>query len=130
MSPCVTFADLACVTENLYKHLSIQSAIKDAPHSCKKPCQAAKYEATMKANPDYRKDFMKFFADVGTNDIVIMEEYLVYDFNDIVSSVGGSLGLFLGFSCLEVCRVASKMVTKKNVKSKKKPSKFSNKVSK
>jgi hypothetical protein len=29
------------------------------------------------------------------------EEYLLFDFNAIVSAVGGSLGLFLGFSCLD-----------------------------
>ena len=28
------------------------------------------------------------------------EEYLLYDFGGIIGSVGGMLGLFLGFSCL------------------------------
>ena len=27
------------------------------------------------------------------------DQLLIYDFNAIVASVGGSLGLFLGFSC-------------------------------
>ena len=30
---------------------------------------------------------------------VVDEEFLVYDVNGIVGGVGGSLGLFLGFSC-------------------------------
>ena len=29
------------------------------------------------------------------------KETLLYDFNAIVAAVGGSLGLFLGFSCYE-----------------------------
>ncbi len=30
----------------------------------------------------------------------VEEEYELFDANEIVSAVGGSLGLFLGFSCL------------------------------
>ena len=30
--------------------------------------------------------------------VVVHEEYLIYDFTNMVSSVGGSLGLFIGFS--------------------------------
>ena len=29
------------------------------------------------------------------------EQILIYDFSAIVAGVGGSLGLFLGFSCLQ-----------------------------
>ena len=29
------------------------------------------------------------------------EQILIYDFSAIVAAVGGSLGLFLGFSCLQ-----------------------------
>lgn len=34
-------------------------------------------------------------------DIKVHEEYIVYDFNGIVGTVGGSLGLFVGFSFLD-----------------------------
>ena len=47
-------------------------------------------------------------------DIVKQEkEYLVYDFNGIVSSVGGGLGLFLGFSCLSTCIQLSKWILRR-----------------
>ena len=36
-----------------------------------------------------------------TADVLVYEEYLLFDFNAIVSSVGGSLGLFIGFSFLQ-----------------------------
>ncbi len=32
----------------------------------------------------------------------VEEQILIYDFSAIVAGVGGSLGLFLGFSCLQV----------------------------
>ena len=35
-------------------------------------------------------------------EITVHEEYVVYDFNGIVGMVGGSLGLFLGFSFFDV----------------------------
>ena len=38
---------------------------------------------------------------IRTSEIVVEEEYMVYDFNGIVGTVGGSLGLFVGFSFLQ-----------------------------
>ena len=41
--------------------------------------------------------------------ILVREEYLLMDFGAIVSAVGGSLGLFLGFSCLDfILRILAK----------------------
>ena len=37
------------------------------------------------------------------------EEIYIYDFSAIVAGVGGSLGLFLGFSCLQV-RLSSNQI--------------------
>ena len=37
----------------------------------------------------------------GSSDIDVFTEILLYDFTAIVAAVGGSLGLFLGFSCLD-----------------------------
>jgi len=37
----------------------------------------------------------------GSSDIDVFTEILLYDFAAIVAAVGGSLGLFLGFSCLD-----------------------------
>ena len=42
-------------------------------------------------------------AEMGPLGILLLEEeMLLYDLNSIVSAVGGSLGLFLGFSCFQV----------------------------
>ena len=37
------------------------------------------------------------------------EQYTLYDFNAIVSAVGGSLGLFLGFSFFDFVKVLLKL---------------------
>ena len=40
-----------------------------------------------------------------TKKVRVTEEVLLYDFNTIVGTVGGSLGLFLGFSCYGVIQM-------------------------
>jgi len=42
---------------------------------------------------------------MGTTDISLIEEILLFDFSSIVAGVGGSLGLFIGFSFLDLFRV-------------------------
>ena len=41
------------------------------------------------------------YIQIRTSDIIVEEEYEIYDFNGIVGTVGGSLGLFVGFSFLQ-----------------------------
>ena len=43
-----------------------------------------------------------FKAIIETKVVTMYEEYQVYDFNGFVGSVGGSLGLFIGFSFLDM----------------------------
>ena len=38
------------------------------------------------------------------------EEMLIYDFSAIIAGVGGSLGLFLGFSCLQAVEPTLKKI--------------------
>ena len=38
---------------------------------------------------------------IDSSEVKVQEEYKVYDFNGIIGTVGGSLGLFVGFSFLD-----------------------------
>ena len=42
---------------------------------------------------------------IDAKEITVYEEYVVYDFNGIVGTVGGSLGLFVGFSFLDIIMI-------------------------
>ena len=46
-----------------------------------------------------RNLFLRVFFGSGT--ILRYEEVKIYDFSTILAAVGGSLGLFLGFSCFQ-----------------------------
>jgi hypothetical protein len=47
-----------------------------------------------------------FWVFYPTIDVSVIEETLLFDFTAIVAAVGGSLGLFIGFSFLDVLRAA------------------------
>ena len=47
-----------------------------------------------------------------TTDVTIIEEVLLFDFTAIVAAVGGSLGLFIGFSFLDVFKLAINKISK------------------
>ena len=42
-----------------------------------------------------------FYVLLSSPEIKVNKKYAVYDFNGIVGTVGGSLGLFVGFSVME-----------------------------
>ena len=42
-----------------------------------------------------------FWVTLTTPKILVYEKYAVYDFSGIVGTVGGSLGLFIGFSFMD-----------------------------
>ena len=51
--------------------------------------------------PD-KNNISELFFQWEDENVIIEEEYLLMDLNAIVSAIGGSLGLFLGFSWLQV----------------------------
>ena len=73
--------------------------------ACPRPCHSLSYqgitnsynywhkENDSKANYEYRSDVI-----FPTNEVLIKEEYLIYKSIDLIGIVGGTLGLFLGFS--------------------------------
>ena len=73
--------------------------------ACPRPCHSFNYqgitnnynywhkENDSKANYEYRGDII-----FSTNEVLIKEEYLIYKSIDLIGIVGGTLGLFLGFS--------------------------------
>jgi len=47
------------------------------------------------------KDFMIYFYFTSLETLVSSES-LIVDFSDLIATIGGNLGLFLGLSCLSI----------------------------
>ena len=74
--------------------------------NCPKPCKITTYkDSKLKLRePAYMKQGQNFanFEMIMNGLRNIEEEALIYDTNDVIGAVGGSLGLFLGFSFFDV----------------------------
>jgi hypothetical protein len=75
---------------------------------CQTPCTSTQYEVDKMVVIDGPplKHFSKVAVFFPTLEVVVTEEFLIYDSNTILAAVGGSLGLFLGFSCYHVVKGA------------------------
>ena len=68
---------------------------------CKKSCIITQYLETYKwignwiSSEDYKFSLIYQFS---KNETIVFEEYLIYDLISMIGSVGGTLGLFIGFS--------------------------------
>ncbi len=70
-------------------------------HECPEPCTRISYSARLTTKDNHAEEVrnavvLSLFLD--SDDVTIHEEVLLFDFPTFVGSVGGSLGLFLGFS--------------------------------
>jgi hypothetical protein len=96
---CQTFSDVVCTS----RALGSAMLRANAQRSCLRPCQIEEYVFQERASPfptDQAEDTY-FYAYFNTIDVEFSREHMLYDLNSIIAAVGGSLGLFLGFSFLE-----------------------------
>ena len=74
-----------------------------ATHKCPKSCITNEFingmVQTLKGYEITNKH-VEIEIDFLTNRLEVHQEYLVYDFEGMIGSIGGTLGLFIGFSLL------------------------------
>merc|ERR1712080_565732 len=92
---CKNYNHSKCV-QNIVFYAGRQLNIKN---QCKKPCQINTFQVSKSdINAEMQeKDYMGIFMTIATSNVLVNEEYLLYDLNNIISAVGGSMGLFLSF---------------------------------
>ena len=98
---CQTAEEMEAVTSEL-KYAMSKAINSDI---CKPPCTSTHLmikENEIMINKAGKNNISELYFQWEDDNIIIQEEYLLMDFNAIVSAVGGSLGLFLGFSCLQI----------------------------
>ena len=84
----------------------IAKQMEHAYQKCLKPCKETTYKDSVAklVEPMYLKEGknIAFFEIFMSNVQKVEKEVLVYDTNDMIGTIGGSLGLFLGFSFFDV----------------------------
>ena len=94
-----------CSTKEEYgcwlSHLETLSDVRDS--ECPRPCEEIVIKTTKRSTPleveiNPLLNLSIIVMKYEDNQMDVLEEYLIFDFNAIVVAVGGSLGLFLGFS--------------------------------
>ena len=75
-------------------------------NGCKMPCKHSTNDIRIAPEVTYTPPLNGSSVYVYWNTMGVFEssEHLVYDGSSIVAAVGGSLGLFLGFSCYDIAR--------------------------
>ena len=88
-------------------------------YKCPKPCSILEYSGKLdylELKYDNPKNTMIVYLRFQSPEVLtIYEEYLIYDFNGMLGSIGGTLGMFVGFSFSSIIELLINFI--KNCKS-------------
>ena len=98
-------------SENIFSDNVVYGGLKS---KCKKPCEIQQYTEDWKTwengnvlsnNEESKLWFWIWYQFEDEQDTIVYEEYLIYDTINMIGSLGGTLGLFIGFSFSNVLNV-------------------------
>ena len=103
--PCLSAPSAACMTHHMYYNVVVHLDLPGVT-GCGYPCRETEYQVVPRRDASIlgRDNIACLFVYYKTTTLKIFDEYLLYDTNAIISAIGGSLGLFLGFSCFQAVR--------------------------
>ena len=93
----------------------IEEKIDGIKNICPSACETVEYVGNVLHNVYLNSPVFRWTYDIRQQ-MVVYEEYVVYDFAGFISSVGGMLGLFIGFSFLDFILSGIQFLTKKITK--------------
>ena len=84
----------------LYEQLGLAYDIREIAVGCKKPCNYQEYKIIGEKSPTSmtKEGFLTFALLAIDNNIYVETEALLYPGTSLVAEIGGTLGLFIGFS--------------------------------
>ena len=92
LEQCTTKEEYECMRNLLKTNVSLRNEV------CPDSCMEINYQTISKSLPHDHPNYAILLMYYASDHHTIKEEYLVFDFNAIIVALGGSLGLFLGFS--------------------------------
>lgn len=101
---CKTHEDNLCMGTSIYHGFYKLMMSQECPKKCYQTEYIGKAKEVKSGFTRVWPDTMDFEVCYGFSSTVIEvdDEYLLYGFSDMIGSVGGSFGLFIGFSFLDV----------------------------
>ena len=93
---CQTWEDNKCMKNEVYNQL-----LSYTEEKCPMSCTTVEYSGRLEHAINRVQDTFSWQYDLSTF-MDVREEYLIYDFSGFISSVGGMIGLFVGFSFLDL----------------------------
>jgi hypothetical protein len=99
ISQCKSFDSFKCHKE--VQIFMVQQHLVSKIHNCRPSCHKSKHRIFPRKTSIGNQSVLPINFYYHSSRVEVLEEYLLFDFNAIVAAVGGSLGLFLGFSCLD-----------------------------
>ena len=86
--------------DELYNQMNFASDFKKIAVGCIKPCNYQEYKIIGDKAPTSltKEDFLTFALVAVDNNIYVETEALLYPGTSLVAEIGGTLGLFIGFS--------------------------------
>ena len=92
-------------------HAILWEKMSSMVKSCPKPCNTNGFNGEVKkyAWGDGEVPVLTLFF--SSNEIIVQEEYLLYNLHDFIGIVGGNLGLFIGLSLFELVKMIFSVIT-------------------
>ena len=90
------------VVENYNKAFSLFPNLLD---TCSKACETFQYTGTMKQYHNFTNNSRVVHLSYWFNhedEVEVFEEYQIYEITSVIGSIGGTLGLFVGFSFFDI----------------------------
>ena len=86
-------------------------------NECSRACKILQFSGKMESKSDNYSDSSKIIY-LGywfnhENEMEVFQEYLIYEITGIIGSIGGTLGLFVGFSFLDLSTKLIEILKKK-----------------
>ena len=79
---------------------------------CLKPCNILEYQGSAENTDKIRPGKTQIALSLSTDEVKVQEEYLIYSEVDLVGIIGGTMGLFIGFSFFDIINDVIAYVTK------------------
>ena len=104
---CQTWEDYACMKGNV-ENIFIDEIYENCPSAC----ETVEYTGKVLHTVYLDESSFQWSYDIGKR-MIVNEEYVVYDFAGFISSVGGMIGLFIGFSFLDLILPCINFISRK-----------------